>query len=290
MKKLVILSLAFIAILASCSKQEPENDGVTEEQLQEASRQELEAAVADRDQLLSLVNEISSGMAEIKRLENILTVSNSVNGETPSQRAQIEADIAAIQQTLQQRREQLEQLERRLHQSTLNNRNLQQTIETLRAQIDSQSAEIENLRASLDDANRQIGELSTTVDSLHTTVTTVTTQRDQAQAETEQIANEMNTCYYVIASKKELKDHKIIESGFLRKTKIMQSDFDQSFFVTADRRTLHTIALHSNKAKVHTNHPAGSYQIVDQNGQKVLKITNPDQFWSLTNYLVIQID
>ena len=136
MKKLVILSLAFIAILASCSKQEPENDGVTEEQLQEASRQELEAAVADRDQLLSLVNEISSGMAEIKRLENILTVSNSVNGETPSQRAQIEADIAAIQQTLQQRREQLEQLERRLHQSTLNNRNLQQTIETLRAQID----------------------------------------------------------------------------------------------------------------------------------------------------------
>ena len=30
--------------------------------------------------------------------------------------------------------------------------------------------------------------------------------------------------------------------------------------------------------------------IVIENGQKVLKITNPDQFWSLTNYLVIQID
>lgn len=289
MKKLVILSLAIIAILASCSKKEEEN-GVTEQQLQDATRQELEAAVADRDQLLSLVNEISSGMAEIKRLENILYVSNSVNGETPSQRAQIEADIAAIQQTLQQRREQLEQLERRLQQSTLNNRNLQQTIETLRAQIDSQAAEIETLRASLDDANRQIGELNTTVDSLHTTVSNVTTQRDQAQAETEELANEMNTCYYVIASKKELKDHKIIESGFLRKTKIMRSDFDQSFFVTADRRTLHTIALHSNKAKIHTNHPAGSYQIVEQGGQKVLKITNPEQFWSLSNYLVIQID
>lgn len=289
MKKLVILSLAFIAILASCGKQE-EQEGVTEQQLQDATHQELEAAVADRDQLLSLVNEISSGMAEIKRLENIMTVSNSVNGETPSQRAQIEADIAAIQQTLQQRREQLEKLERRLQQSSLNNRNLQQTIETLRAQIDSQSAEIESLRASLEDAHRQIGELNTTVDSLNTTVSTVTSQRDQAQAETQDLANEMNTCYYVIASKKELKDHKIIESGFLRKTKIMQGEFDQSFFVTADRRTLHTIALHSKKAKMLTNHPAGSYQIVEQNGQKVLKITNPDQFWSLTNYLVIQID
>lgn len=289
MKKFLLMSLACLAILSACDKK-PEQDVTTEEQLQDATKQELAAAVADRDQLLSLVNEISSGMAEIKRLENILTVSTGVNGETPSQRAQIEADIAAIQQTLQQRREQLEQLERRLQQSTLNNKNLQQTVETLRAQIDSQSAEIENLRASLDDANRQIGELNSTVDSLHTTVNTVTGERDQAQAETQELANEMNTCYYVVASKKELKEHKIIESGFLRKTKIMRSDFDQSFFVTADRRTLHTIALHSNKAKVLTNHPAGSYQIVDQNGQKVLKITNPDQFWSLTNYLVIQID
>ena len=289
MKKFLLMSLACLAILSACDKK-PEQDVTTEEQLQDATKQELAAAVADRDQLLSLVNEISSGMAEIKRLENILTVSTGVNGETPSQRAQIEADIAAIQQTLQQRREQLEQLERRLQQSTLNNKNLQQTVETLRAQIDSQSAEIENLRASLDDANRQIGELHSTVDSLHTTVNTVTGERDQAQAETQELANEMNTCYYVVASKKELKEHKIIESGFLRKTKIMRSDFDQSFFVTADRRTLHTIALHSNKAKVLTNHPAGSYQIVEQNGQKVLKITNPDQFWSLTNYLVIQID
>ena len=270
------MSLACLAILSACDKK-PEQDVTTEEQLQDATKQELAAAVADRDQLLSLVNEISSGMAEIKRLENILTVSTGVNGETPSQRAQIEADIAAIQQTLQQRREQLEQLERRLQQSTLNNKNLQQTVETLRAQIDSQSAEIENLRASLDDANRQIGELHSTVDSLHTTVNTVTGERDQAQAETQELANEMNTCYYVVASKKELKEHKIIESGFLRKTKIMRSDFDQSFFVTADRRTLHTIALHSNKAKVLTNHPAGSYQIVEQNGQKVLKITNPDR-------------
>lgn len=289
MKKFLLMSLACLTILSACDKK-PEQDVTTEEQLQDATKQELAAAVADRDQLLSLVNEISSGMAEIKRLENILTVSTGVNGETPSQRAQIEADIAAIQQTLQQRREQLEQLERRLQQSTLNNKNLQQTVETLRAQIDSQSAEIENLRASLDDANRQIGELHSTVDSLHTTVTTVTGERDQAQAETQELANEMNTCYYVVASKKELKEHKIIESGFLRKTKIMRSEFDQSFFVTADRRTLHSISLHSKKAKVLSNHPSGSYQIVDQNGQKVLKISNPDQFWSISNYLVVEID
>ena len=39
-----------------------------------------------------------------------------------------------------------------------------------------------------------------------------------------------------------------------------------------------------------TNQPEDSYTIVDANGHKVLQITNPGKFWSLSNYLVIQTD
>ncbi len=229
-------------------------------------------------------------MDQIKRLENILTVTNGMKGETASQRAQIQADIAAIQQTLQQRREQLADLEAKLNKSNVNNASLRKTIETLRGQINSQSAEIETLRANLDSANRTIGTLTASVDSLNTTVTTVTGERDAAQQESTELTNELNTCYYVAASNKELKDHKIIESGFLRKTKLMKGDFDQSFFTVGDKRTLTSLPLHSKKARVLSNQPAASYQIVDEDGQKVLKITNPDLFWSLSNYLVIKID
>lgn len=90
--------------------------------------------------------------------------------------------------------------------------------------------------------------------------------------------------------KKELKDNEIIETGFLRKTKIMEGDFDRNFFTTADKRTLTTIPLHSDKAKVLTNQPESSYVIEDVDGQKVLRITNPASFWSLSNYLVVQIN
>ncbi len=289
MKRLLVLALSTAVLLGACNKKS--DDGLQQEQaLQEASKQELATAVAERDQLLSLVNEISSGMDQIKRLENILTVTNGMKGETASQRAQIQADIAAVQQTLQQRREQLADLEAKLNKSNINNANLKKTIETLRGQIDSQSAEIESLRANLSEANRQIGELNTAVDSLNTTVTAVTSERDAAQQESDALTNELNTCYYVIASKKELKDHKIIETGFLRKTKLMKNDFDQSFFVTADKRTLTTLPLHSKTAEVLTNQPDNSYNIAEQGGQKVLHITNPDLFWSLSNYLVIKID
>ena len=288
MKKLLTLAIAAVAILSSCDKK-PSTDEMAAQAMQEATQQELVVAISDRDSLLVLVNEISSDMDQIKRLENILDVSNA-SGETPSQRAQIRADISAIQMTLEQRRQQLADLEKKLNNSNLSNSKLRQTIESLRGQIDSQAAEIETLRTSLDQANTQIGQLNTKVDSLHNTVDTVSAQRDAALDDNRSLTNELNLCYYVAASSKELKAHKILESGFLRKTKIMKGDFDQSFFTVADKRTFKVLNLHSKKAKVLTNQPADSYQIVEINGQKALQIVDPEKFWSLSNYLVIEID
>ncbi len=229
-------------------------------------------------------------MDQIKQLENILTVTNNMPGETKGQREQIQSDIAAIQKALQERRLKLAELEKKLDSSNLTNNNLRKTIASLRNQIDGQAKEIETLKSNLGEANERIGQLDAAVDSLNTTVSDVANERDLAQQESIELANELNTCYYVIATKSELKDHKIIETGFLRKTKLMKGDFDQNFFTTADKRVLTSIALHSNKAEVLTNQPKASYNIEDNNGQKILKITNPDLFWSLGNYLVIKID
>ena len=63
-----------------------------------------------------------------------------------------------------------------------------------------------------------------------------------------------------------------------------------SYFTKADRRTLNEIPLHSKKAELMTNHPKGSYEIVDQGGSKVLHILSPDRFWEKSNFLVIKVD
>ncbi len=289
MKKKLLFGLVALLGLAACNSGKSEEE-MAEQARADATKQELETAVADRDQLLSLVNEINTGMEQIKQLENILTVSNNIPGETTGQREQIQSDIAAIQKALQERRLKLAELEKKLDSSNLTNNNLRKTIAGLRGQIDSQAKEIETLKSNLGEANERIGQLDAAVDSLNTTVNDVANERDLAQQESIELANELNTCYYVIATKSELKDHKIIETGFLRKTKLMKGDFDQNFFTTADKRVLTSIALHSNKAEVLTNQPKNSYSIEDNNGQKILKITNPDLFWSLGNYLVIKID
>ena len=289
MKKTLLAGLGALLALSACN-QKNETEEAHKQAIADASKVELQNAVADRDQLFLLVNEISQGMDQIKDLENILTVNANAGGETPSQREQIQADIASIQKALQERREKLAELEKKLNNSTLTNNNLRSTIATLRNQIDTQSNEIESLKTNLTAAKARIGELNTAVDSLNTTVTTVTAQKDEAEQQSFDLANELNTCFYAVGSKKELKDNEIIETGFLRKTKIMEGDFDRNFFTTADKRTLTTIPLHSDKAKVLTNQPESSYVIEDVDGQKVLRITNPASFWSLSNYLVVQIN
>ena len=166
MKKILTLCVAAALVFTGCSNKEKEEQLRQAQAVAEASREELADAVSDRDQLLGLVNEISSSMEQIKQLENILTVSGG--SETPGQREQIRADIAAIQETLVQRRHQLEDLEKKLSKSNLNNSKLQQTITSLRTQLDGQAQEIASLRTSLGEAQTKIGNLDAQVDSLNT--------------------------------------------------------------------------------------------------------------------------
>ena len=281
---------ALFAIAPSCSKSgdAAKSDDQDSQKIADASKSDLEQAVSDRDELLSLVNEISNGLADIKNLESIVATDGS---ETPSQKAKIRQDIAAIQAALTDRRQRLEELEKKLSSSNVYTSKLSKTIESMKTQIEAQTQEIATLTKELSDAKAEIGSLNTQVDSLNTTVTDVTNQRDIAQTEATNLTNQLNEVYVAIGNKKELKEKGILEKKFLSKTKILAGNFDHNFFVTQNRRTYEGQVLYgAKKAEVKTNQPKGSYTLTKQGDNMVLKITNPEQFWSNTSYLVIQIN
>ena len=284
--RFIISAVAVLSVLG-CA---PKSDTDERRALMEASRRELATAVEERDELLSLVKDITRGMSEIKRLEHIMAVSASDPREDAGQRNRIMADIATIRRVLAERRQQLADLEERLSESSLYNVEVGATIGALREELDAQSAEIDMLHRSLRDANEHIASLSNAIDSLSTTVTEVTVERDSAQTASHLFETELNTCYYIVATRQELKEHSVIESSFLRKTRLLAGDFDKDFFTAGDKRHLCAIPLHARKAKVLTRHPSKSFEIVsDSDGVKILHITDTEAFWSLSNYLVVQI-
>ena len=286
MKRTIVMALAAAAVMTSCG---------TREKLEKAEEQnvqlnsELQATLATQDSLFALINDITAGMGQIKDLEHIIATPGNIS-DSRSQKDQLRNDMVAIQEALQQRRDRLAQLEEKLRKSGSQNATLTKTIENLKAQISEQETEIATLHNQLAAANVQIASLGQKVDSLSSTVTTVTTEREAARNEATQLNDELNTCYYAIGNKSELQKNKIIQTGFLRKTKIMEGDLEKAYFIKADKRTLRSIPLHSKKAEVMTKQPASSYVIEDEDGQKVLKITDPSQFWELSNFLVIKVD
>lgn len=287
MKKIVFAPLAALIVATGCT---------SKEKLEKAEQQsaelntELQATLATQDSLFALINEISEGMNQIKDMEHIIATPG-LNGDTQSGRAELRNDMASIRQALQQRRERLAQLEENLKNSNGKNATLMKTIENLKQQISSQESEIAQLNSKLSAAGVEIASLGAKVDSLSSTVTAVTTEREEARQEATQLTDELNTCYFAIGTKKELQDNQIIKTGFLRKTKIMEGDFEKNYFTRADKRTLVSIPLHSKKAEVMTKQPKDTYEIVEgDQGQKILKILDPARFWELSNFLVVKVD
>lgn len=287
--KFFALMIACAAMMPSCHNN---NEGSTTAALDSINNElndSLATALAEKDSLMSLMTDIADGMQQIKEMEDIVTVQN-ISGETPDRKAQLRNDMVLIQQALEQKRQRLDELEKRLSQSTNYSAETKKTIETLKKQLDQQQLTINSLKEQLAAAHIEISNLNNRVDSLNTVNTTVKQEKKKAQEEAAKIANELNTCFYAVGSKKELKANRIIETGFLRKTKIMEGDYEKSYFTKADKRTLRDIQLHSNKAQVMSKHPSDSYQIVDGPQGKVLHIINSTKFWEVSNYLIVKVD
>lgn len=282
-----------LALLPACQRSNKlEAEAMRQDSINAALQDSINTANAEKDSLMQLMSDIADGMAQIKEMEDIISV-NNLNGETPDRKKQLRDDIMLIQQSINKHKQRLAELEKRLKQSTNYNSKMEKSIAMMKQQLEDQQKNINELTDQLAAAHIQIKNLNQSVDSLSTVNKNVTKEKEAAEQESKKLTNEvtnLNACYYVIGSKKELKDHKIIETGFLRKTKILEGDFEMSYFTKADRRTLNEIPLHSNKAQLMTNHPKDSYEITDRGNVKVLRILNAERFWGKSNFLVVKVD
>ena len=289
----LVLLLVGLALMPACKRaNQLEQEAMRQDSINAALQDSINTANAERDSLMDLMNDISDGMTQIKELQDIVSV-NNLSGETPDRKKQLRDDIVLIQQSINKHKARLEDLEKRLKQSTSYNGKMEKTVASLKRQLEEQQSTINDLTNQLAAAHIQIKSLNQSVDSLSTVNKAVIKEKEAAQEQSKNLTaevNNLNTCYYVVGSKKELKANKIIESGFLRKTKILQGDFEMSYFTKADRRTLNEIPLHSKKAQLMTNHPKDAYDIVEIEGAKVLRITNPTRFWEKSNFLVVKVD
>ena len=141
------------------------------------------------------------------------------------------------------------------------------------------------LREELDKKDIHIAELDERVADLNDNVNTLTADNTQKSQTISTQDKQLNTAWFVFGTKKELKDQKILDHG-----EVLQSNFNKEYFTKIDIRIDKEIKLYSSSAEILTNHPAGSYTLQrDAKKQYVLRITDPQTFWSTSKYLVILV-
>lgn len=282
MKQLKLFACLALLLLGACTGKKSSPDLVNMEQ-----NDSLQRIIAQRDSeindMMSTLNEIQEGLSAINQAENRLSIARE--GEGANKTAQIKENIKFIANTMARNRELMKRLQQQLRESRFNGDELRKTISNLTQQLDDKAQELQRLKAELDAKDIHIAELDEKIDNLNDNVENLQTDAQQKAQTISNQDKQLNTAWFVFGTKKELKEQHIMENG-----KVLQSNFNKNYFAKIDIRIDKEIKFYSKSARILTMHPSGSYTLTpDVNKQYVLRITNPQLFWSTSKYLVILV-
>lgn len=254
---------------------------------------EAVAAKGGFDQALNTINEIESALESVRAQENIIMMENQEGNTNKAV-----SEINAIQQTLQENRQKIENLEKQLAEQGATSKALNQTVSRLKKQLEEKDTYISSLKDELQQSKKQIAtlndqvtDLSNNINELNSNLDVMTVQNAAQQATIENQDAMLNTVWVCVAPQQTLVDKGIISKGGLFKSsELTKQGYDKSQFAEIDKREVESIPLNTKKPTIMTSHPESSYQIVEvEGGNKVLEILDKESFWSISNYLVVSI-
>lgn len=282
MKKLFFASLC-LAALVGCQDNKSKVDNAVS-----AERDSLNKVIAQKDNeindIMSTFNQIEEGLREIGQAEGRISVARDGEGASRTQR--IAENMQFIQQTMQQNRELIDKLRTQLRESSINGEQLKKTIESLALQLEEKDKQLQQLRAELDAKDIHIMDLDEKIANLNSNVSNLSNESTKKTETINAQDKQLHSAWFVFGTKKELKEQQILVNG-----KVLQGNFNKEYFTKVDIRVDKEIKLYSRSAKMLTSHPSSSYTLQrDANKQYVLRITDPQLFWSTSKYLVVLVD
>lgn len=283
MKKIFLCAMC-ATVMGACH-----NGAKKQEDAFAAERDSLMQVISDKDtelnEIMGTVNEIQEGFRRINEAEGRITVNNG-DMESEASKQVIRENMQYIQDAMAQNRAMLGQLKEKLRVSGINGDKLQKMVDDLSAQLEAKNASLQELEAQLAEKNIVIAQQDEAISNLNENVNALSEENKEKSRTVAAQDQQIHTAWYVFGTKNELKEQKILQNGDV----LTSGNFNKDYFTKVDIRYDKEIKLYSKSAKLLTNHPAGSYKLEkDGKGQYILHITEPDTFWSVSKYLVIQV-
>ena len=284
MKKIFLSLLISLPFFYSCGNGNEEAVTSYEDSLKNVN-QNLSGQVVEKDSaifgFIRAFNEIQDNLDVIKEKEKLLTTSSQTGELDQNQKEKIITDIQAIYDLMVKNKQKLGSMNKKLKKANLKITEFQEMIDRLNSQIAEKDVEI--------------AELKNVLEKLNIEFTEVTMNYEAAQEMLEEKTDKMNKAWYAFGTSKELITQGVLtkEGGFIGigKAAKLKDDFNKSYFTQLDVTETNSIPLASKKAKLITTHSSNSYKLEGLKGKiEKLNITNPEEFWATSKYLVIVVE
>lgn len=289
MKPIYFLVTILLVFSTSCIKQTAEYQQLKDQNdsLIRARHQMQE----ELDDYISAMNQIEQNIEKIKSTENIVSMQSTESEFDDDTRSKINQDLVYLNEMLKANKEELARLKSKIKKSAFKSEELEKSISRLTKALQSESQKVELLYIQLAEKDSLINALDEKVEDLGEDIEELKTENEIKETTIAEQDVTIHTAWYVFGTKKELKEQKIISSdGIFSSQRVLQSDFNKSYFVKIDARKIKSIPLYSTRAKILTNHPRSSYTLEKENDNFVLIIVDTKEFWSVSKYLVIEVD
>jgi hypothetical protein len=260
--------------------------------LMDSQKTNLTEKITSRDSVISewisTFDDIEKNIALIKEKEKMITVNSSNADISKDKRQQVLEDIKYINTLLDQNKKKIASLNAQLAKTGGTVKVLQAKITGLEASMKQNETEISELKTSLVNKNFEVEQLNVQMVVLQDTIA----KKD------EKISNqtiELTRAFYIVGTYKELKAKGLLtkEGGFigLGKTETLTGSFPDSVFIRIDITKTNSIQVNSKTAKLISEHPAGSYELISGNDKivKSIEIKDPALFWKISKYAVVEI-
>jgi len=289
MKPSFIICLILLVLVTSCGKQSSDYRTL---KAQNDSLQNAKIKLQEEvDGYFSAMNQIEQNIEKIKNTENIISsqpVGKELNDDI---RAKINEDMTYLNDMLQANKTELERLRSKIKKSAFKSSQLEHTILRLTKSLEEETTKVSLLQVELAEKDSIIIKLDTKVTDMGKDIEELSTDNKTKETKIKEQDETIHTAWYVFGTMSELKQQKIVTSdGILSAKKVLQRDFNKNYFVRIDARNTKSIPLYSTHAKILTSHPKSSYTLDKENGNFVLLILDTDDFWSISKYLVIEVE
>ena len=295
MRNIVILfALAFFAVSTTACVESSQKYKDLEAKL-EALQAGYDLKAQELDEIFSVINEVEQGLSSIRESENIITLQAqdtdglAVNLGT---KEQIKNDMKAIEEAIKHYQEKIEKLTK---ENKIQSTQFKKRLKALQKELKEKSELIENLSEQLNKATTQltiktqeVSSLNEVVSNLKQEVSNLNVTNTELSTKVAAQDKELYSAYYIVGTKDDLIDAGVMTKGGLFKSAKISYQSEKDVFVKIDYREVGSINTNARKVKVMSVHPKGTYAIEEVNGVAILNISQPDEFWEQTKYLVIQ--